>query len=310
MDQRFTTDSLNLFFARQLEYITPRLLDILFAELRAVLYLPVDNEGGPGMQNYTYRQFTMLGEAQVIANYANDFRNIGISGEEFTAKVYPIGAAFEYTFQDMRSAILGNLNLDQKLANAAIRAVAQLENTIGLFGDAQYNILGWFNQPNIPTAVVPADGIAGSTLFTAKTPVQIVRDIGTLINSITINTKEVEMADTVVMATSTMTYLKSTPMSTQFPSISILDWLKSTYSDQISPENWKSLVELETAGPGSSRMMIAYEKNIDKISYLIPQPLEFLPLETNGVLWKQRLHERVAGVIVPYPLSNNFATGM
>ncbi len=308
MDQRFHTDSLNLFFARQLEYITPRLLDILFAELRAVKYIPVNNEGGPGMENYTYRQYTMLGQAQVIANYANDFRNIGVSGQEFTAYIKPIGDAFEWNFQDMRSAIQGGVNLNQHLANAAMRALAQKENSIGLFGDANYNLIGWFNQPNIPTAVAPADGIGGSTQFSQKTPLQIARDISTLINNITINTKEVEMADTVLMATSTYTYLKSTPMSEVNPMYTILDYLKNTFNDQIT--TWDTLVELETAGSGDTRMMIAYEKNPDKLMFLIPQPMEFLPLENNGIIWKQRLHERVGGVITPYPLSNNFLTGM
>jgi len=308
--QEYTTDSLNTFFARQLEFITPRLLDILFAELRAVKFLPVSNEGGPGIMNYTYRQYTMLGAAQVIANYATDFRNVGVAGEEYTVKIYPLGDSFQYTFQDMRSAMYGNMNLDQRLANTAARALAQLENTIGLYGLDEYNILGWFNQPNIPTAVVPADGAGGSTLFADKTPLQIVRDIGSLINNITINTKEVEIADSVVMATSTMTYLKSTPMSTLVPNISILSWLKDTYSDQIPMDNWKTLVELEDAGVGDTRMMIAYKKDVDKIFYLIPQPMEYLPLETNGVIWKQRLHERVGGVVCPYPLSNNFLTGM
>ena len=199
--------------------------------------------------------------------------------------------------------------LNMRQANAAARAVMQLENTTLLYGYAPLNIFGWFNQPNIPTGVVPANGIGGSTLFVDKTPDQIIADFGSLINSITINTKEVEMANTVVMSTTTKTYLKSTPRS-NLSDTSILEWLQGAYADQIPPENWLTLVELETAGPGGSRMMIAYNKNPDKIEAIIPQPLEQLPTETNGIVWKQRLHERIGGVICPYPLSNNFLTGM
>lgn len=305
MDQRFTTDSLNLFFARQLEYISPRLLDFIYAELRAPLYLPVNSEAGPGANQYTWRMYDMQGAAQFISNYGTDFRVVNISGQEYTAYIYPIGDAYEYNFQDLRSALLGGLNLEQRRANTAARAVLQLENTTALFGYAPLNILGWFNQPAIPITELPADGIGGSTEFINKTPDQIIRDFGTLINSIPINTKEVEMPDTVLMSTQIKTYLQTTRVS-QFSDTSIMEWLMGAFTEI---KNWDTLVELATAGPGSTSMMIAYEKNPDKIELLIPQPLEQLPVVTDGVTWKVKLHERIAGVITPYPLSNNFVFG-
>lgn len=314
MQLRFTTDSLNTFFARQTEYISKRLLDVIYAELKAVKYLPVNSEAGPGATTYTWRMYDMQGAAQFIANYGTDFRNVNVSGNEYTVSIYPIGDAYEWNFQDLRTAMIAEANgqafpLEMRLANAAVRAVMQLENTVLLYGYAPLNIFGWFNQPSIPTGVVPATGTGGSTLFVDKTPDQIIADVASLIDSITINTREVEIANMVVMATSTKTLLKHTRVS-QFSDTSILEWLQGAYADQIPPENWVTLVELENAGPGGTRMMIAYNKNPDKIEAIIPQPLEQLPTYTDGLIWKNRLHERIAGVICPYPLSNNFLTGM
>jgi len=298
---------LNLYFNRQLEHISQRARDVIYAELRAPKMIPVNSEAGPAAKKYTYRQYDMVGAAQFIANYGTDFKIVDISGKEFSANIEPIGDSYEYSFQDLRAAQMAGLNLEQRRANAATRAMLQKENAIAFFGAPEKDISGFFTNTNVPQAIVPNDGVGASTLFANKDSDQIIRDVSKLINDITVNTKEVERANTVLFPTSIWTFLKSTPRSSQSDT-SIATWLMDNFRDQIS--TWATLVELETAGPGGTKMMVAYDKNPDKLDLQIPQPMEQLPVFTDGVIWKVRYHERIGGVVFYYPLSCNMAYGI
>jgi hypothetical protein len=305
--QNFILDAAQqIFLSRQLETIKTKSYDVLYAELRAPLVIPVDNSAGPGAEKITYRQYDQVGAAQVVANYATDFRRVDIVAQEFTATVKSLGAAYGYSVQDIRAAMQGNLDLEQRRANAAVRAILQQENTIAFFGDANYNIPGLLNHPNIPNAVVAADGAGGLTTFASKSPDQIIRDVNSLINDIFIDTKEVERANSVLFPSSVWALLTSTPRSATSDT-TIMQFLKNNHPEITF---WGSLVELETAGTGGTKMMIAYNKSPDKLTLEIPVPYEVFPAQQKGLDFEVPVHERIGGVIVYYPLSLNFAYGI
>lgn len=305
--QNFILDAAQqIFLNRQLENIKAKSYDVLYAELRAPMVIPVDNSAGAGAEKITYRQYDQVGAAQVIANYATDFRRVDIVAKEFTATVKSLGAAYGYSVQDIRAAIQGNLDLEQRRANAAVRAILQQENTIAFFGDADNNLQGLLNHPNIPNAVVAADGAGGLTTFASKSPDQIIRDVNSLINNIFVNTKEVERANSVLFPSSIWALLSSTPRSATSDT-TILQFLKNNHPEITS---WGSLVELETAGTGATKMMMAYNKSPDKLTLEIPVPYEVFPAQQTGLDFVVPVHERIGGVIVYYPLSLNFAYGI
>lgn len=295
-----------VFLSRQLEHVKAKSYDVIFAELKAPKLIPVSTEAGPGAEKITYRQYTMIGAAQFIANYATDFKRVDIAAEEFTVSVKSIGAAYGYSVQDIRAAIQAKVNLEQRRANAAARAILQQENSIAFNGDTSHNLNGFFTHPNVPNAAAPADGTGGLTTFASKTPDQIIRDVNNLINDIKTNTKEVENPDSVLFPTSIWSMLKSTPRSSNSDT-TIAQFLMNNHPDI---KNWDSVVELETAGTGSTRMMMAYTRNIDKVSLEIPQPYEVFPAQQKGLDFEVPVHERIAGVIFYYPLSANKVYGI
>lgn len=307
LPQNFILDSAQqVFLSRQLEYVKQKAVETLFAELKAPKLIPVSNEAGPGAEKIVYRQYTMIGAAQFIANYALDFKRVDIVAEEVVTTVKSIGAAYGYSVQDIRAAMQAGLNLEQRRANAAARAILQQENSIAFNGDTNHNLYGLFTHPNVPAAAVPADGPGGLTTFASKTPDQIIRDVNNLINDIKTNTKEVENPDSVLFPTSIWSMLKSTPRSSNSDT-TIAQFLMNNHPDI---KNWDSVVELETAGVGATKMMMAYTRNPDKVTLEIPQPYETFPAQQRGLDFEVPVHERIAGVIFYYPLSANMAYGI
>lgn len=295
-----------IFFSRQLEKIKEKTYDVLYGELKAPRFIPVKTDGGEGTEKITYRQYDMVGAAKVIANYATDFKRVDILGKESTAHVKSIGDSYGYTVQDIRAARQANLNLEQRRANTAMRVLMQLENSIAFFGDANNNLDGFFSNPNVPEAAVPADGNLAGTNFESKSPDQIIRDVNKLINDILINTAEVEKANAVLFPTSTWAYLTATPRSANSDT-TIAAFLKANHPEITT---WDTLVELETAGPGNTKMMVAYNKSEDKLTLEIPVPAETFPPQLQGLEYNVILHERIGGVLIYYPLSINKAYGI
>ncbi len=295
-----------VFFARQLEHIKQQTYDVLYPELKARMLIPVSYEAGPGAQSITYRQYDQTGMAKIVANYAKDFPRASIKAKEFPSPVKSLGASFGYTVQDIRSAQKANLDLPQREANAAKRSILQKENAIAWFGDVDTNLPGFLTNANVPSALVAADGNGGLTTFASKSPDLIVRDVNALINDIPTLTKGVEVPNTVLFPLSIYSVLASTPRSS-VSDTTILSFLKEVHPNVTK---WDWLNELETAGIGATKMMVAYNLNPMKLTLEIPSDFEQFPQQEIGLEFEIPCHERIGGVIMYYPLSANFASGI
>src|SRR6185437_1507332 len=133
----------SIFFVRQLTYIKSKTYDVEYPELRARQLIPVSMEAGEGAQSIVYHQFDMLGTAKIISNYAKDLPRVDVKAKEFTANVRSLGASYGYSLQDIRSAKMAGVPLEQRKANAAKRAILQTEDAIAFSGDTD-NGLGGF----------------------------------------------------------------------------------------------------------------------------------------------------------------------
>lgn len=299
----------NLWFSRQLEHIKAGSYDVLYAANVAARVIPVSNEANPGATTITYRQYDAVGFAKIVANYAKDIPRVDLLAQEFTTKVKSIADSYGFSIQDIRAARMAGVNLEDKGAAAALQAIVQLENQLAFFGDTGYGIQGFFTNPNIPTALAPADGVGATSTFSTKTPNQIIRDISNLISGIRTRTQNVEKPNTVLLPLSTWTYLNQTPRS-DLGDRTIMGWLKENNALIDGIQEWIPLNELETAGVSGTRMMVAYDRNPRKLTLEIPQPFEMFPPQYEGLEWHVPCHERIGGTIVYYPLSAAFLYGI
>lgn len=289
----------NIFFQRQLEYIKSQTYDIKYPALKARELFPVSYEAGPAAKTITYRQFDQVGMAKIIANYSKDFNRVDITGKEFTANVRSLGDSYAYNFQEIRSAALTGMPLQQSRANAARRAILQLENQIALQGDADHNLSGFLTNPNITTTVVANDGDAGSTLWADKTPDQIIRDMNALVNGVVATTKGVETPNVLLLPIDQYTFISATPRSSTSDTTILQYFLNNNPFIQVV--DW--LNELAGAGSGGADVMVCYDRNPDKLTLEIPSDFEQFPPQEQGLEFVINCHERIGGVNIYYPLS-------
>jgi hypothetical protein len=287
-----------VFFARELEFIKSKSYDVKYAELKARSLLPISYEAGPGAESITYSQYDHLGLAKLISNYANDLPRADVKGKQFTAPVRSLGASYGYNLQEIRAAKMVGKPLEQRRANAAKRAVLQLENTIAMFGDADHGLGGFLSNPNITVVSVPT-GASGSPLWINKTPDEILKDLNTVANTPFNVTKGVEMADTMLLPLNQYTQIASTARSANSDTTILEYFLKN--NPFIKSVDW--LNELKGVGVAGSDSMLAYRRDPDALTLEIPQDFEQLPVQEEGLEFTIPCHSRLGGVLIYYPLS-------
>jgi hypothetical protein len=298
------------FFARELEYIKSKSYDIEFPEMKAFKHIPISTEAGEGAQAITYAQFEEVGMARIIESYANDLPRADIRGKEYTSLVKSVGVSYGYSVQEVRSAIYVGRSLTQRQANAARRANDQKINRLAWFGDDTYQILGLVNNTNIPASFVAADGIGATTQWVNKTPDQILADMNLVANNILALTKGVEMPNTLLLPVAQYTLIASTPRSS-VSDTTILEYFIQN-NPFITTVDW--VPELAGAGPivdsVATDIMIAYDKNPDKLTMEIPMPFTQYPPQERDLEFVVPCESRYGGIIIYYPLSLNIGEGI
>lgn len=295
MDAKFTA-----VLEEQLEFIKTRTYDIVYPEMKARQLIPVNNDVDPGAETITYRQWDEVGMAQIIASYSDDLPLIDAMVEEFQQKVQGLGAAYEWSIQDLRRSAMAGANLDQRRARAARRSIeTQIEN-IAALGNAKAGLNGFANHPNVPI-------LASAHVWAVSTGAEMVETLMTLSSSIVTSTKETFMPDTVVTPIDRYNLLATTRISTTG------DTNTTALEAFLRSNPWVTNVgtwnKLAGAGAAGVPRVVCYKRDAEVLTLEIPQEFEQFPPQPKGLSFLVPVHARIGGVIVYYPLAMAYMDG-
>lgn len=307
MPDKFRLDTNeSAFFKRQLEHVKTKTYDTKYKELKAFKIIPISTEAPNGATEITYRKFSGVGFAKIIADYAKDFPRVDTFGEEVTQKIKGIGASYGYSIKEIRSSQMAGTRLDQRRSNYSRRVIEQKINSVAFSGDSNYNLQGLIDYPGITEYTVPADGTGSSKLWSTKTPDQIVRDVTGMVDAVVDPTNGVESPTTLIMPISQYLLIANTRM-TDGNDKTILTYIMEN-NPFIKEIEW--IVELKEAGSGSTDRMMIYPKDDDHLTLEIPQPYEQFAPQQKGMEFEIPCHAETAGVLVYYPLSIAYGDGI
>lgn len=277
----------SLFFARQLEYIRPKVYEKKFPARKARQHFPVNTEGGSGLESITHRMTNRAG----IAAIGMGFPRTEISVREFTSPVKPLSSSYGWDLMELRKAMRTGMDLALYKANNAKQAIIDLENQLAYIGDPESGLIGAFNHPNIPR--IPATyPISSNGSTSTSTPDQIIATFNLAINQVFVLSRGVERATACLMTPSAHAYISATNRST-LNDTTILQYLQKAH-----PEvdfDWCS--EAVGAGTAGSDILFAYTRDEDHIKLNIPSPFEQLPeFQSNIGNWEVGCVESFGGI--------------
>lgn len=299
----------SIWFARQLEYIRPGLMEVLYPALEGKSFVPVDSSMGPGQTNYTYRSFNKVGVAALVEDYSVDPPRADVSGQETTQAIRPYGTMYGYNFQELRAGMAAGVPLDVRKAMAARYAMELKIDQVIFYGDVAGGLKGLANLASTAAFTV-ANGTKGTKLWRDKTPDEIVLDLHAITNQIVNASAGVYQPDTLVLPLKAFN-IASTRRMGDGSNQTVLSFFKETspYIQEVRPSYRMDQASSVNWG-GTTGRMIAYAKNPDYLSFLLPVEFEQLPPQQVGYEYKTFCHARLGGTIAPHPASICYGDGI
>lgn len=296
----------SLWFARQLEYIRPGLLEVLYPDLEGSKFVPVNTAIPPGAETYVTRAYDKAGQAQIIKSYSDAVPRSDVKGVEAVQMLVGLATMYGYTLQELRAAMLAGLPLDVRKAMSARYAIELLHDQIIFYGSAvptsTSTLYGITNLSNT-TSFTTYTGAKGSQLWDMKAPDEIVRDLSGIVNTVVRATLGVHRPDTILLPLAAYNIAASTRMG-DGSNQTILDFFLATnpYCKTVFPTYRLDQSQSSNWG-GTTGRMIAYCRDPMKLEALIPMQFSQLPPQQEHFEIRTVCEARAGGLSVPYPLA-------
>lgn len=303
-----SAEDASVFFARELDYIKSKSYDKIYPEFTALNNFPITHEVPEGAETMTYYSYEKTGMAAVISNYATDLPRADVKGKPTTAFVKSIGDSYGYSIQEMRASRMAGKSLDTRKAESARYAIDRKTNEIAFAGEKEHNLMGMLSsENNIPLFTLATVG--DKTSWKDKSAAEILADINGMFAYQSRLTQDVERADTLslppaVFIDISTRQIPNTGYTVKKFLMENAPYLKKIISaPELSAEN-------TATNPYGTDVAMLYTNSADKFSLEIPMAFYQYPLQNRNLEVIIPCEERVAGIILYYPLSALLAVGI
>lgn len=304
--------SASVFFARELDYVKTQTYDVEYPEMTALSLFPVSSEVPEGAETFTYYSYDHTGMAAIINNYATDLPRADVKGKPNTGYVKSIGVSYGYSVQEMRASMMTGKSLDVRKGESARYAADYLVNKIAWMGSKENNLMGILSEENdIPKFVLSTVLVDGEerTEFCYKDADQILEDVNNMQKYVSKITKNVEKPDTLVLPAHV--YIDLATRRIPDTDTTILKFLMTNapYLKEIREAN-ELQAESTDMNPTGSNVALLYTNDPRKMTLEIPMPFLQHTVQEKGLEMEIPCEERVASIIIYYPLSALIAEGI
>lgn len=303
-----SAEDASIFFARELDYIKSKSYDKIYPEFTALNNFPITHEVPEGAETMTYYSYEKTGFAAVISNYATDLPRADVKGSPTTAYVRSIGDSYGYSIQEMRASRMAGKSLDTRKAEAARYAIDRKTNEIAFAGDKEHKLMGMLSSDNnIPLYTLAT--IDSKTSWKEKSAAEILADINGMFAYQSRITQDVERADTLALPPAlyidiSTRQIPNTGFTVKKFLLENAPYLKNIISaPELSAEN-------AATNPYGVDVAMLYTNSADKFSLEIPMAFYQYPLQNRNLEVIVPCEERVAGIVLYYPLSALLAVGV
>lgn len=303
-----SAEDASVFFARELDYIKSKSYDKIYPEFTALNHFPITHEVPEGAETTTYYSYEKTGMASIISNYATDLPRADVKGTPSTASVKSLGNSYGYSVQEMRASRMAGKSLDTRKAESARYSMERAVNTIAFAGDKKHNLMGMLStENNIPLYTLSTSG--EKTSWKDKSASEILNDINGMFSYQSKLTQDVERADTLALPPDV--YIDISTRQIPNTGFTVKKFLleNAPYLKDIIPAPELSGSNTDT-NPYGENVALLYTNSEEKFSLEIPMPFYQYPLQNRNLEVVVPCEERVAGIIMYYPLSALIAAGV
>lgn len=299
--------SATAFVARQLEYLRPGLFEVQYPNLKGKRWVPVNSSMPIGAETYVITIMDGVGQVKHVKDFQKDLSRVEFKTTQASMGVYSMGIAYGWNINEIRAAMQANVPLQTKKAMLARDLMARKFDEILLEGDTVTSVKGLFNLTGTATYTVAADGVGGSKKFEDKNADKVVRDLNGPLGQVILDSLELHAVNTVILPLSTHQYLGATRVGDGTSDTILSYWLRTNPYGITSAD---FSVKLETLGAGSTKRMVAYEKNPNVLEMIAPIEFEQFAPETFNTETVTNCQMRIGGIALYMPKGVIYADGI
>lgn len=314
-----------LFVERALLFVETETYNTLFPPLEGLKYVPIDASAPEGAKGTAYKQYTRVGIAKLVTERGGDLPTSKLFVREFQHQFYRLGMSYEYTLDDLLAAQFSaqnggpELNIDMEQALGAREAINKGLDAVAGIGSAtsatipglsqgigpDVGLLGLLNQPNAST-YSPANGGAGSALWSAKTPDEKVADIVGQYAAMEAGTYKIFVPDTFLLPITQFRTASATRMGDGSDE-TVISLIKTKMLPGIAIDSWQYC---QGAGSAGTDRCVAFINNKRYVRHMISQMFRQMPPQYENLEFSVDCVAKTAGVFSPYPLSISYMDGI
>lgn len=270
------------FLKNQLSIQEPGFYEQQYAEIQYPNLVPVATTGWEWAKSVTYMSVDTVGHAQWHHGQARDFPTADVSFNAFETTIHMASIGYRWNVEELANAQRLGVPLDTQKATAARRIAEEFIDDIVFRGDTEKNFEGLINQS---TGVVQIDaasvgdqnGATNSPYWINKTGQQIMDDINTVLTDVYVDSRGIEVANTLLMPLEMLDLLSRTQFGTL--NLTLLDWI--TQHNIVTHQTGQALEirpirGLETADDAGGGRVVAYRRDPGVLRFHMPMPHRFL----------------------------------
>lgn len=292
-------------FKSQLTRLETEALDETFEDIQYAELIPVNTTGPEWVKGVTYRSLDRIGEAKWINQGGQDVPNADILSQEVNNMVELAAIGYSYTLEEVSQSVLHNFPLERSRISAARRAAEEFIDDVALNGDADKGMTGLYNNGSI------APFAAAQTFETATLEQALTMVNNGLIGVGGEQARARYPRDTVILPTSSLSALanKIVPDTAQ----TFLNYIKTNniYTARSGKELMvRDVNSLETAGAGDSKRAVFYRRDPNVLTFHMPMPHKFLPVQQVIMEFKVPGIFRIGGTEIRRPDAVGYQDGV
>ena len=286
------------FYISQFTNLESKIYETLYADIIFDQLVPVDTSDPEWIDNVAYISYNGATMGKFIAANGRDLPQVDIDANISYIRVGYAGNSYGYSLEELRKAAAMRMPLEAVKGRLAYRGARQHQQQVAFFGDAQRQMYGLFNHPNVP--------LDNSTIdWETATGDEIVAEMNAVLNKVWNQSAQRHVPNTLLLPSDLWVLAQNKRMSVGTDT-TVLEFFRrnNTYTAVTGqPLDIRSVLYLNDAGVGGVPRIMAYEKNSDNLTMRMPIPFRSLPPQATALRLEIPNEWKVGGTEFRYPLS-------
>lgn len=273
------------FLVNQASHIEAQVVRIAYPDIQYPQLIPVDTSANEWAKSVTFFSMDRAGQAAWFHHMAKDMRIADVQRTKHEHTIEMAGIGYRYTLEELGQAMMiPGQNLTAERGEAARRAYEEFVDDVAISGDTDKGMTGLINNDDVTIVEAAQTGTGSSPAWADKTADQIIFDINAGLTAVYSESRQVEIADTVLLPVDEFLRLANLKRSDS-SDVSVLEWVMKYNSFTAvtgRPLVIRAVRGLETAGENGVGRMVVYRRDPAVLKLHLPMPHRFLPVWQTG----------------------------